>query len=284
MKFLPPLLCGAALQVALLLTPPALAAPGARDVEAAATRTAQVLDGVLRNCPASFAAVGSAGKRCVGVGLSVEQARTRLGASLGGDLYGVWRSRDEQRSVYNWIKTSGGYVYVRLQPDPEGRAQTLAYLDLPPGSSAQTDTSGVAVGTAPQTGAAQNSAAQKTPTPKPAPKPAPKSAPAPAASGTSRGEAASAPQPTLAPLAFRRTLRLQAQRMNGEDVRAVQNRLISLLRPRREGQGDGWFGPVTARTVQDFQTANGLPATGRVDRTTWNVLFSEGAKTFQARD
>lgn len=268
---------------ALLLTPPALAAPGTRDVEAAATRTAQVLDGVLRNCPASFSAIGSAGKKCVGVSLSVEQTRTRLGASLGGDLYGVWRSRDEQRSVYNWVKTSGGYVYLRLQPDPEGRAQTLAYLDLPPGSTAQTDTSGVAVGTAPQAGAAQGST-QKAPTPKPAPKPTPKPAPTPATSSTPRTETASAPQPTLAPVAFRRVLQLQSQRMNGEDVRAVQNRLITLLRPRREGQGDGWFGPVTAQTVRDFQTANGLPATGRVDRTTWNALFSEGAKTFQARD
>ncbi|SMB88412.1 peptidoglycan-binding domain-containing protein [Deinococcus hopiensis] len=279
MKFLPVL-------ITLLLTPPALAAPGGRDVDTAATRAAQVLDGVLRNCPASFSAVGTAQKKCVGVSSSVEQARVRLGSVLGGELYGVWRSRDEQRSVYNWVKTPGGYVYLRLQPDPEGRAQTLAYLDLPPGSTAQSDTSGTPVGTAQGNGGAQTTPAPKS-TPKPAPKPTPKPAATPSgspAAQTPAPQGASAPQPTLAPVPFTRTLGVQSPRLNGADVRAVQNRLISLLRPRREGQGDGWYGPVTAKTVQDFQTANGLPATGRVNRITWNVLFSEGAKAFQARD
>jgi len=279
---------------ALLLVPSALAAPAARDVETAATRTAQLLDGVLRDCPASFAAVGTPQKKCVGVSVSVEQARGKLGAGLGGELYGVWRSRDGQRSVYNWLKGSGGYIYLRLQPDPGGRAQTLAYLDLPPSSTAQTDTSGSPVGGASKgassgpggsgqggtAGKPTSSAVKPAPKPTPAPKPAQKPAQKPPASP----KASPAPQPTLAPLTFTRVLELQNSRMNGADVRAVQNRLIALLRPRREGQGDGWYGPVTARTVGEFQTANGLPATGRVDRATWNLLFSEGAKTFQARD
>lgn len=274
---------------ALLLVPSALAAPAARDVETAATRTAQLLDGVLRDCPASFAAVGTGQKKCVGVSVSVEQARVKLGAGLGGELYGVWRSRDGQRSVYNWLKGPGGYIYLRLQPDPEGRAQTLAYLDLPPSSTAQTDTSGSSVVGASKGassgagGSGQGSATGKATTP--AARPAPRSTPSaqkPASAASPK--AAQGPQPTLAPLPFSRVLGLQDSRLNGADVRAVQNRLISLLRPRREGQGDGWFGPVTAQTVRDFQAANDLPVTGRVDRATWNLLFSAGAKTFQARD
>lgn len=264
---------------ALLLVPSALAAPTARDVDTAATRTAQLLDGVLRDCPANFASVGTAQKKCVGVSVGVEQARLKLGAGLGSDLYGVWRSRDGQRSVYNWLKGPGGYIYLRLQPDPGGRAQTLAYLDLPPSSTAQTDTSGSPVGGAANgargkasQGGQSNPVASSA---KPAPRPAPKPAPAPSATG---------PQPTRAPLPFGRVLQVQPGRMNGADVRAVQNRLISLLRPRREGQGDGWYGPVTAKTVGEFQAANGLPVTGRVDRVTWNLLFSEAARTFQARD
>lgn len=120
--------------LAALLLCPALAAPGAGDVERATTRVAQALDGVLRDCPASFAGIGTSDKKCVGAGGTVEAVRVKLGSALGADLYGVWRSRDEQRSVYNWLRTPGGYVYVRVQPDPDGRAQTLVYLDLPPSS------------------------------------------------------------------------------------------------------------------------------------------------------
>ena len=81
------------------------------------------------------AGIGTPDKKCVGAGDTVEGTRVKLGAALGADLYGVWRSRDEQRSVYNWLRTPGGYVYVRVQPDPDGRAQTLVYLDLPPSTA-----------------------------------------------------------------------------------------------------------------------------------------------------
>ena len=66
------------------------------------------------------------------------------------------------------------------------------------------------------------------------------------------------------------------------DVAAVQNRLIALTRPSGGGRGDGWYGPVTAATVRAFQGSNGLPVTGRVDEATWNLLFSENARTFSA--
>ncbi|MBB5234630.1 peptidoglycan-binding domain-containing protein [Deinococcus budaensis] len=273
MKFAPLLVA------ALLAAPaPALAAPTGRDVERAATRAAQALDGVLRDCPASFARIGTPQKKCVGVGGTVEQARARLGTALGADLYGVWRSRDEQRSVYNWVRAPGGYVYLRLQPDPDGRAQTLGYFDTPPGTAPAAAAKAPAppaparrAPSSPATASAPRPPARTTPAPRPAAPPAPaKSAPT-AASARS-----------LAPQPFARTLQLQAQRLNGADVRAVQDRLIALTRPSGGGRGDGWYGPVTAATVRAFQAANGLAVTGRVDRATWDLLFSSSARTFAA--
>lgn len=250
--------------------------PGARaatpDLVQAATRTAAAVNGVLRNCPTSFARVGTAGKQCVGAPGTTEQVRLQIGAALGGDLYGVWRSRDDQRSVYNWLRTPGGFAYLRLQPDPDGRARTLVYLDTPPDPL-------------PAAPALTLTPVQPT-TSRPAPTAAP-AAPAPAsttpASTAPTSTAPTAPAAPAAPSAsrsFRRTLEVQTPRLNGEDVRAVQNRLIRLTLPARPGQGDGWFGPVTAATVRAFQAANRLPVTGRVDRATWDRLFAPDAATF----
>ena len=72
--------------------------------------------------------------------------------------------------------------------------------------------------------------------------------------------------------------------MNGEDVRALQNRLMDVAGMQRGGGGDGWFGPVTAATVRVFQRVNGLPETGRVDRATWERLFSTRARAFEPED
>ncbi|WP_027460254.1 peptidoglycan-binding domain-containing protein [Deinococcus murrayi] len=266
-----------ALPLAALLTSAALTAPTGRDVSRAATRAAEALGGVLRTCPASFSRVGTPDKQCVGAAGSVEAVRGQLSAALGGDLYGVWRSRDGQRSVYNWVRTPGGYVYLRVQPDPEGRAGSLLYLDLPPQSAGgqatpQAEPAKPAVTVTPQ--------AQ---TPPPAPAARARSAPAAQPTPTPRPAPAATPAPrSLAPVPFTRSLRLQAQRLNGADVRAVQDRLIALTRPSGGGRGDGWYGPVTAATVRAFQAANGLPVTGTVDRATWDRLFSEEAKPFPA--
>ncbi|PNY81720.1 peptidoglycan-binding protein [Deinococcus koreensis] len=277
-------------------------------------RVAQTLDGVLRNCPATFSKVGTATKRCVGSSLNVEQVRVKLGAALGGDLYGVWRSRDEQRSVYNWIRTSAGYVYLRLQADPDGRARTLVYLDVPLDSSltaAPTSTSPAGTGNgSTQTGSTQIGSVTLTPADPKAPgkgdptaaapspgvpastqparpepaktepaRPEPGSTEPPRSDPGTRADPA-APAPGVAPVPFRRVLQLQAKRQSGPDVAAVQNRLISLMRPMPAGRGDGWYGPVTAATVRAFQRANGLAPTGRVDQRTWDMLFSPAAKTF----
>ncbi|MDL2342708.1 peptidoglycan-binding domain-containing protein [Deinococcus sp. MIMF12] len=273
-----------ALLLAALLASTALAAPTPRDVNRAATRAAGALDGVLRTCPASFARVGTPDKQCVGAGGSVEALRGKLSAALGDDLYGVWRSRDSQRSVYNWVRTTGGYVYLRVQPDPEGRAGSLLYFDLPPESG----------GAGATTPAPARVTVRPTPTPAPVavtPTPAPQSTAQSIAQPTARPTQTPRPAPTatttaasrsLAPVPFTRPLRLQAQRMSGADVRAVQDRLIALTRPSGGGRGDGWYGPVTAATVRAFQTANSLPVTGTVDRATWTRLFNEQARTFAA--
>lgn len=280
----------AASLLAALLLSPALAAPGAGDLERATTRAAGVVDGVLRNCPAGFARIGTPEKRCVGASGTVEQVRTRLGAALEADLYGVWRSRDGQRSVYNWLRTPGGYVYLRVQPDPEGRAQTLLYLDTPP-QSGEAQAGPAQTGPTPSgqrpSGSGQAAAAGVTVT-RPAPARTAPITPTPATpapvtptTGPEVGTAAPAPR-GLAPVPFRRTLQVQGERLNGADVAAVQNRLIALTRPSGGGRGDGWYGPVTAATVRAFQAANGLPVTGRVDRSTWTLLFSSGARPFPA--
>ncbi|CAM3517498.1 peptidoglycan-binding domain-containing protein [Deinococcus frigens] len=289
-----------------LLVATAATAPGRTDLEAAATQSAQMLGGVLRDCPTSFAGIGTPEKQCVGVGNTVEDARLKLSAALPKELYGVWRSRDGQRSVYNWLRTAGGYVYLRLQPDPNGRAQTLIYLDLPPaqseaGSDASPPNDGTQIGGVTLTPAASappkpatpaeaaapaaptsaaSPSAETPPSPQPSDSTAKPTAPTRKTAPTS--DAAVAATPNLAPVPFGRALKLQNRRLNGPDVLAVQNRLIALMRPQRAGQGDGWYGPVTTQTVRAFQQANGLPVTGVVDRKTWERLFSASAQHFDA--
>ena len=105
--------------------------PTPADIDAAALKVAETLDGVLRNCPAAYAAVGTPGKRCVGVAGDVETVRAQLGADLGADLYGVWRSRDDQRTVFNWFKMPSGTVYLRIASDEAASGRSLVYLDAP---------------------------------------------------------------------------------------------------------------------------------------------------------
>lgn len=270
--------------VTLAALPVAAAAPAKADVEKAAVRLAGVLDGVLRNCPTSFAKIGTPLKACVGTGGTVENVRMKLVAELEPDLYGVWRSRDEQRSVFNWLKTPAGFVYVRLQPDPDGRAQTLVYVDTPP-SGAPTPTTTPTPPATPAASAPANSTKIDGVTltrPTPTPAVTPTSAPTVTAPATPNAPNAPTSAASLAPVPYTRLLELLPQRINGQDVRAVQNRLIALTQPGSGGRGDGYFGPVTAATVRAFQAANGLSVTGRVDRDTWNVLFSASAKPFKA--
>lgn len=55
---------------------------------------------------------------------------------------------------------------------------------------------------------------------------------------------------------------------NGDDVRQLQQFLLDLGFDDKERLTvDGEFGPTTQRAVKEWQKANGLPVTGRVDRT-----------------
>ncbi len=100
--------------------------------------------------------------------------------------------------------------------------------------------------------------------------------------------AATAEPPTAAPAPtasgapeFQRTLQLADPRMQGDDVAAVQQRLIDLFF-FGVGEVDGYFGPNTQSAVSSFQQLNGLVANGIVDQQTWATLFSATAVDGQA--
>lgn len=63
----------------------------------------------------------------------------------------------------------------------------------------------------------------------------------------------------------------------GEDVAQVQQRLIEL--GYLTGTADGQYGMQTAKAVEQFQKTNGLSVTGTVNQKTYDLLFSEDAKT-----
>jgi peptidoglycan hydrolase-like protein with peptidoglycan-binding domain len=82
-------------------------------------------------------------------------------------------------------------------------------------------------------------------------------------------------QPVIAP-AFSRRLLLQNPRLQGEDVKAVQERLRQ-LGYAQVGKVDGIYGPNTNAAVRAFQTLNGLPADAILGPRTWERLFSTDA-------
>ena len=65
----------------------------------------------------------------------------------------------------------------------------------------------------------------------------------------------------LAKELFHRPLSLQAKRMNGDDVWALQRFLIE-QGYQEAGVVDGWFGPNTEKAVRRFQTDNQITADG----------------------
>lgn len=71
---------------------------------------------------------------------------------------------------------------------------------------------------------------------------------------------------------FSRTLRRQTPLIRGDDVKELQQRLLS-LDFSMVGSADGLFGGDTEKAVKSFQAGANLPETGVVDESVWNVLF-----------
>ncbi len=80
------------------------------------------------------------------------------------------------------------------------------------------------------------------------------------------------PDPTLEPVVFTRTLQVQNPPIDGDDVRAAQNRLLALGYTQL-GEADGIFGANTALAVRAFQARNQLDVDGIIGPQSWQVLF-----------
>ncbi len=69
--------------------------------------------------------------------------------------------------------------------------------------------------------------------------------------------------------------------VRGELIRRIQQGLQ--IRGLDVGTADGVYGPRTMKALSDFQNANGLSATGKVDTETWGKLVSGGIPTIRDR-
>ncbi|HZU87180.1 MAG TPA: SUMF1/EgtB/PvdO family nonheme iron enzyme [Anaerolineaceae bacterium] len=86
-------------------------------------------------------------------------------------------------------------------------------------------------------------------------------------------------QPTPTPPVLTRDLYLASPVMSGEDVFALQARLVEL--GYTLGAMDGVFGAKTDGAVRSFQKLNALAVDGWVGPKTWAVLFSPEARAFE---
>lgn len=137
------------------------------------------------------------------------------------------------------------------------------------------------VAVAPPTAAVPPAPLTAAPSPTPATTPAPPApaAPTPAATAARAPSAEPAPAeappaPTAAPAPvppLARTLLLQSPRMEGDDVRLVQARLLALGYAQL-GAADGVYGPDTEAAVRAFQADSGLAVDGVVGPQTWGRL------------
>ncbi|TCW60825.1 peptidoglycan-binding domain-containing protein [Treponema sp. J25] len=73
---------------------------------------------------------------------------------------------------------------------------------------------------------------------------------------------------------FKRDLFLAKTRMNGEDVKQLQNKLLT-LGFKEVDSADGWFGPNTDKAVRAYQEFVGCVPDGRVTKKVWAILFSK---------
>ena len=87
--------------------------------------------------------------------------------------------------------------------------------------------------------------------------------------------AAMAPSVAAVPAAYAQLVGLRPGAL-GDSVAALQRRLLD-LGVRVRGGADGVFGPATAQSVKDFQSARGLEASGIVDEATAAALAVDAA-------
>jgi len=73
---------------------------------------------------------------------------------------------------------------------------------------------------------------------------------------------------------YHRVIELQTPRMNGEDVKELQTRLLS-LGYSSVGEADGYYGPATEQAVKEVQARRGIDVNGKVDRDLWDNIFSD---------
>ena len=74
-----------------------------------------------------------------------------------------------------------------------------------------------------------------------------------------------------------RILKVTSPLMQGDDVKAVQNKLNSL--GYNCGTADGYYGNATRTAVISFQSAKGLTADGEVGPATWSALFNSSSSS-----
>jgi WD40 repeat protein len=112
------------------------------------------------------------------------------------------------------------------------------------------------------------------------PTPTPTLTPTPTATATATPYLSPTPSstPTFTPTPpkYQRTLYLADPKMYGDDVFALQERLVELGYDE-VGEPDGVFGGMTDEAVRHFQEVNNLEVDGVVGSITWEHLFSDQA-------
>lgn len=76
-------------------------------------------------------------------------------------------------------------------------------------------------------------------------------------------------------VSYNRILKVTSPLMQGNDIKAVQNKLNSL--GYNCGTADGYYGNDTKNAVVKFQSDRGLTTDGEVGPATWNALFSNSS-------
>ncbi|HYF64971.1 MAG TPA: peptidoglycan-binding protein [Herpetosiphonaceae bacterium] len=205
-------------------------------------------------------------------------------ALVASGFYPVWSSNvfvEERMSIVRSRAVAAALALSLLAGCSMGGGAPQATVTPPPTAAIQGGLSPRPTATLP----AQPTQAAAAPTTTPASQ----EGAAPAPTSGSPDPATPAPADPTAPIdtggatGFSRDLQFSSPRMEGEDVRALQQRLIDLYYFQVD-EADGIFGPNTRDGVIAFQETNNLPSEGRVDQATWDLLFSDQAVAFELVD